>query len=223
MFFERYKALCERNNVSVTSVTKELGYSTGSMSQWKNGSVPRGDVVVKIAKYFGVSTDYLLIDDDGGGLGSGNAGASLTREGREYLKKLQDLFVFLLDLEAATDARYKELLAKNGVTNELVDKWRHRDFSCMPSKDFLDDAIILYSEYSGNNSNVTAFREATNDFHFETSLHSQKESQLLSAREATDFLKRKLVDSGILISSEVNVESAEELMVRLSSIPRKAN
>jgi len=60
-FFERFKTLCEKGNTNVTTVTRELGYSTGSMSQWKSGSMPRGDVIANVANYFGVSTDYLLM------------------------------------------------------------------------------------------------------------------------------------------------------------------
>jgi len=60
MFFERFEQLCYANNTTTTKVTKDLGYSTGSLSHWKKGGVPKGDIIVRLADYFGVTTDYLL-------------------------------------------------------------------------------------------------------------------------------------------------------------------
>ena len=60
MFFSQLVQLCEERGEKVTAVVRKLRFSTGSMSQWKNGSSPTGDTLLKIAKYFGVSVDYLL-------------------------------------------------------------------------------------------------------------------------------------------------------------------
>lgn len=43
---------------------KELGLSTSKGTAWKKGSIPTGDIVAKIAEYFGVSTDYLLTGEE---------------------------------------------------------------------------------------------------------------------------------------------------------------
>ena len=60
MFYVQIVNLCNENGTTITAVTKELGFSTGSMSQWKNGSEPKSSVIEKFADYFGVTTDYLL-------------------------------------------------------------------------------------------------------------------------------------------------------------------
>lgn len=39
---------------------KQLGFSTGMPSYWKNGSIPKADTLQKIADYFNVTTDQLL-------------------------------------------------------------------------------------------------------------------------------------------------------------------
>lgn len=60
MFFEQLKKVCKERGTTPTTVTRELGLSTGSMSQWKNGSSPTANVVVKFADYFGITTDELM-------------------------------------------------------------------------------------------------------------------------------------------------------------------
>lgn len=64
MFYAQLEELCVKNGTKPTIVTRELGYSTGSMSQWKKGSSPSGDTLLKFADYFGVSTDYLLTGEE---------------------------------------------------------------------------------------------------------------------------------------------------------------
>lgn len=60
MFFERLEKLSAERSTTVTAVVRDLGYSKGSMSHWKKGSCPSGDIVVRFADYFSVTTDYLL-------------------------------------------------------------------------------------------------------------------------------------------------------------------
>lgn len=60
MFYDRLKELCDKKGVSLTNVVKELHMSTGNLSKWKNGNVPKSDTISALAEYFGVSSDYLL-------------------------------------------------------------------------------------------------------------------------------------------------------------------
>lgn len=57
--YQKIKNLCEKKNISVYQLEKELRLSTGSVCKWKN-SIPRADTLSKVANYFGVSTDFLL-------------------------------------------------------------------------------------------------------------------------------------------------------------------
>ena len=59
-FWETYQKLCLDSGKRPNPVGKELGISTGSIAQWKNGSIPSGETLIKIADYFNVSVDYLL-------------------------------------------------------------------------------------------------------------------------------------------------------------------
>ncbi len=60
MFWERFYNLCLRTGKRPNPVGKEIGLSSGIISKWKNGGIPNGETLMKLAKYFDVSIDYLL-------------------------------------------------------------------------------------------------------------------------------------------------------------------
>ena len=60
MFWEIFFNLCRDHNTTPNAVCAELGFSTATSTHWKRGSIPKGDSLSKIAKYFNVSTDYLI-------------------------------------------------------------------------------------------------------------------------------------------------------------------
>lgn len=59
-FYERFAKLCEKKGVTPSGVTKAIGIGTANATYWKKGSIPSGETVLKLSKYFGVTTDYLL-------------------------------------------------------------------------------------------------------------------------------------------------------------------
>ena len=62
MFFSQFEQLCKKNNISPTAVIQKMGMSKGVITRWKNGVIPTGETIIKLAEYFNVSTDYLLMD-----------------------------------------------------------------------------------------------------------------------------------------------------------------
>lgn len=62
-FFDRFAELCKSSGETPNYVAKKIGVSSGSVTAWKNGTEPRSSTAAKIADYFGVSTDYLLGND----------------------------------------------------------------------------------------------------------------------------------------------------------------
>ena len=58
MFYEIFLKLCNQNNIKPNNVTKALGLSNATATDWKKGSVPRDTTLLKIADYFGVSVEY---------------------------------------------------------------------------------------------------------------------------------------------------------------------
>lgn len=61
MFFNTFLALCEKKNIFPTRVALDIGLSKAAVTRWKQTeSTPNGDVLCKLADYFGCSVDYLL-------------------------------------------------------------------------------------------------------------------------------------------------------------------
>ncbi|MDE6880195.1 MAG: hypothetical protein K2P20_02430 [Oscillospiraceae bacterium] len=64
MFLERLLSLCSANGTDISNVLRSLGLSTSKGTAWRNGSIPNGEILLKLANYFHVSTDYLLGNTD---------------------------------------------------------------------------------------------------------------------------------------------------------------
>lgn len=60
VFYERITELCKETGDKLTTLLQKLGMSAGNIARWKNGTVPYGETLTKLADYFNVSTDYLL-------------------------------------------------------------------------------------------------------------------------------------------------------------------
>ena len=63
-FWETFTELCEGNGEKPNPVAKKLGISSGTVTLWKKGSVPNHSNLVKLSDYFGVTTGYLLGQED---------------------------------------------------------------------------------------------------------------------------------------------------------------
>ena len=65
MFEEIIKDLRLNRGLSQVELAKELFVTKQCVSNWENGNIiPSVEMLIKIAKYFSVSTDYLLGLDD---------------------------------------------------------------------------------------------------------------------------------------------------------------
>lgn len=59
-FWERFKFLCDEQNIVPNAVAEQINVSSGAVTKWKNGTIPNTVTLERIAEYFGVTTDYLL-------------------------------------------------------------------------------------------------------------------------------------------------------------------
>ena len=67
MFGERLKELRKEKNLTQTDIAKIFNVTDATVSTWEVGKAqPSFDILMELAKYFNVSTDYLLgiIEDD---------------------------------------------------------------------------------------------------------------------------------------------------------------
>lgn len=60
-FADRLKELRTDKNLSQRALAKDTGFSQAAIARWEsNLQVPNIDVAILLAKYFNVTTDYLL-------------------------------------------------------------------------------------------------------------------------------------------------------------------
>ena len=65
MFGSRIKSLRISYNFSQVQLAQQLSVSKQTVSNWENGYIqPSIDILIRIAQFFSVSTDYLLGLDD---------------------------------------------------------------------------------------------------------------------------------------------------------------
>ena len=65
MFTDKVQRLATEKGVTVAKMLKDLNMGQGTFSTWKaRGTVPSGEILAKIADYFGVTVDYLLGNTD---------------------------------------------------------------------------------------------------------------------------------------------------------------
>lgn len=61
MFYETYCELCQKHGLSPSGAATKIGFNRASVTMWKNtGKAPKQELLVRIAEFFGVTTDYLL-------------------------------------------------------------------------------------------------------------------------------------------------------------------
>lgn len=64
MFYDNFVLLCKEKGVSPSKAAEECGVNRSSVTSWKkSGYTPRGNVLQRLAEYFGVSVDRLIGSD----------------------------------------------------------------------------------------------------------------------------------------------------------------
>ena len=61
MFYEIFCRLCQVHDLTPSGAATKIGFNRASVTMWKNtGKAPKQELLLKIANFFGVTTDYLL-------------------------------------------------------------------------------------------------------------------------------------------------------------------
>lgn len=81
MFYETVKELCDDKPIKITSLARKLHLSPSAPNNWKEGSLPKVETVMKIAEFFDVSTDYLLYGKQTAPNSIGNVTSSAIAQG----------------------------------------------------------------------------------------------------------------------------------------------
>lgn len=62
LLYENIKRMCFENGTNICNLEKSCGIANGTISKWRKGSAsPRFGTMMKIANYFGVSMDELIV------------------------------------------------------------------------------------------------------------------------------------------------------------------
>ncbi len=65
VFSTRLKDERQKKGKSMEQLARDLGVTKSRVNMWENnGSIPRGNMMLKLANYFAVSTDYLIGNDN---------------------------------------------------------------------------------------------------------------------------------------------------------------
>lgn len=119
--YDRIEALRKKQHISQGKLEKELGFSNGSISKWKN-STPTPERLQKLAGYFNVSVEYLLTGEE-------NAEKETYYLNDETAKAAQEIFEnkdLRVLFDAARDASPEDLKTTYNMLMAL--KRKERDF-----------------------------------------------------------------------------------------------
>ena len=103
-FYEKLEILCKNRGITITSLAKELGYSSSAGTTWKNSKgLPRNSTIKKITDYFEIPITYFsdeavgvqTVCDNHGIIGHNHAPVTIIN-GSE--RKLSEQEIALIDL-----------------------------------------------------------------------------------------------------------------------------
>ena len=60
ILFTRIKELCGKHNITIAKLEQEIGLAVANIHKWRKTSSPSIEKVMLVARYFNVSSDYLI-------------------------------------------------------------------------------------------------------------------------------------------------------------------
>ncbi len=63
-FATNFNRICREKGTTPTTICKELGVSTNKVSLWNSGSLPKQEMLVKLAKHLGCSVMDFFADEE---------------------------------------------------------------------------------------------------------------------------------------------------------------
>lgn len=81
-FYERLKTFMKSQKMTSKELLERLDITSANLTFWKQGTLPRVDMAIRIAKIFGTTVEYLV---------TGSSGDGYTSEDVETMYKLRAL------------------------------------------------------------------------------------------------------------------------------------
>lgn len=110
-FWDNYVDLCTKNGKTPNGAAEEIGISSGSITAWKKGRVPRPQNQKQIADYFGVTVDDLLNAEKENAPGS-DAESEIEKALAQATPAQRELISSILDMNENQLLFVKELVDK---------------------------------------------------------------------------------------------------------------
>ena len=107
MFYDTFLYLCNQHGISPSAAVVDMGFQKSVATRWKNGTVPRDANLMKVADYFGVTTDYLLSGE--------------TKKSPDNMSEDEEMMEYLNELKNNPGMRILFSKAK-GATKEDLEK-----------------------------------------------------------------------------------------------------
>lgn len=95
-FAENLNRICKEKGTTLTAVVQSIGLSTSKVSYWNNGSLPKEEVMVELAKKLECSVmDFFADEDDTACYAPPN------RANPNHFFFMRNVFGFVLEIEVA--------------------------------------------------------------------------------------------------------------------------
>ena len=92
MFWQNYLDLCNKTGKAPNVVASEIGIkSTGTVTGWKNGAMPRPNALLKIADYFGVPVESLTEEKENPAAQNSDTADVLTEQERHFIQMTRQM------------------------------------------------------------------------------------------------------------------------------------
>ena len=111
MFWNNFVELCKKNNVTPNGLAKQLSISSGSITSWKQGRVPKWQTLTMLAEHFGVTVEELIAEEKGSPPGE-------TQGLDEKTSEILSMYSRLSDEQKKQALSYLEYLVQRKVSEE---------------------------------------------------------------------------------------------------------
>ena len=88
MFYTNFVKLCNQKGVSPSEAAEEMGFQRSVVTRWSKGVAPRAATVAKVADYFEVASEELLVDKKENPTAQGDGVDELDKEALDIMHQL---------------------------------------------------------------------------------------------------------------------------------------
>lgn len=151
------RKLIERNGTTIKAVAEKVGVTRQAFSQYQDGSTqPNAETIVKIAEYFNVTTDYLLIGDDR----TADENMNIVCDFTGLSKNAVDTLCNFNTIKSTTVSRIIESEEFSNIVNKIVLAQNNKDLLLPNSAPIINRISNILSDKKRSNKEIISERIA---------------------------------------------------------------